>query len=196
LEKEFLMGLTTSPNGYRYPVGSDTASGLAVYFKDLADDAQANNNVFSTTEPPKKPGLAWYNPTDGTTQITDGTSWFYVMGPNVATVTTAATAASGVTTISTQQFYKHNGIVYLRVNMVLLAALAAGNIGNTTLCTVTDSRFTPLPDFTSYALASADNGDMASGVITPAGLIQVCATVRAFAIGDNISFGGSYPAAN
>lgn len=71
------MGSQTSPNGLRYPIGSDTASALAAYFKNMADDTQASLPVYSDTEPTKKPGLLWYAPTSGVLSVCDdsGASW-------------------------------------------------------------------------------------------------------------------------
>lgn len=65
---------STARHAYRYPDGSNPVT-LATYFRQLADDVDAQVPWVSSSTPPHKNGLVWYNPTTKNTQISDGTAW-------------------------------------------------------------------------------------------------------------------------
>jgi hypothetical protein len=69
------MGGTTTRHAYRYATGDDPATGLAGYFRNLAEDVDAQVPYVSSVAPAHKNGLVWYSPTTKNTQISDGTAW-------------------------------------------------------------------------------------------------------------------------
>lgn len=129
-------------------------------------------------------------------RIFDGTTWQpWVQVVGRTTATSGVSAASGGT-ITSVNFSKSNGMVTVRIAGTMPSATASGgDVGNTTVGTITDTRFLPATDC-SWGLGSGDVGTLLNGCVTTTGAFQVTSTVTAMAKGDLFSLCGTYPAAN
>lgn len=149
------MGLTTSPNGLRYPVGGDAVA-VPNDLKNLALDTQASLPVLAASAPTSPvTGLVWYNTTNGQTQIYNGTTWQPVTAqPQAYTPTwTGVTLGNGTSTGS----YQVTGKM-----MFVRAALA---FGSTTSVTGTVSVNIP----TGYTSAAAGDQNIVAKVFSATG---------------------------
>ena len=90
-------------------------------------------------------------------------------------------------------FQRIDGVVYFSVNGTYPTALTAGNIANTQIASITDSRFFPA---VASPGATVSLGQVAAIFVNPSGTIFVGATTGTVAAGDPWSIGGSYPALN
>jgi len=167
------MGLTTSPNGIRYPVGGDSASLVATYYKNLADDVQANLTVYSDTEPTKKPGLMWWAPTAGTLKITDGSSWTQLLAD---TGWQTITLKSGFVLNTVQPAYRvKNDIVHFRGDVKPSSGTFALNSG----IAITDpgaipAGALPIAQDASESTIGGNNADLAvRAFVSATGYIQI-----------------------
>lgn len=129
-------------------------------------------------------------------RIYDGSDWGdWVQITGRTTATTGVSAASGGT-ITSVNFSKSNGMVTVRIAGTMPSAFASGgDVGNTTVGTITDTRFSPATG-SNWGLSSGDVGTLLNGCVTTTGTFQVCSTVTAMAKGDSFSLCGTYPAAN
>jgi hypothetical protein len=135
---------TTANRGYHYPDPTD-APNAPVQIQQLAEDVDGDIMALAT-----------------------------VLGP----VTSGVVSPAAGVTIANQQFTKSWGWITWRVAFTwggsTIAAGSSGNIGNTTMFTITDSRFKPLVGLTHPAQGS-DTGPLAQWVVSSAGLVQLCA---------------------
>lgn len=91
------MSGATAFHGLPYPLGSDTPAG-PVQIKALADATDKQLPIVSAAQPAHASGRLWWNPTNKTLMVSDGTAWTFVnrMTAQVRRISAAQPVASGV----------------------------------------------------------------------------------------------------
>jgi len=117
---------------------------------------------------------------------------------DTGTITSGALSAASGAGVSSYTLRRIGKLVqiYAVLTTPAITVGTSGNITNTSLATITDTRFVPSMN---TALASGATGDIAAFIITSSGIIQITAFPPGHAnvtAGSSVSCGGSYIAAN
>lgn len=111
---------------------------------------------------------------------------------------TGAVGTGTTGTVTGQAFRRIGNVVTCRVGVTIggttINAGSTGNIGNTKLAHISDSRFVPSTAPMNLSLMSNDAGPLAAWVVTSGGDVYLCAVPPSYSIvaGGGWTFGGSY----